>query len=81
MAAILGILSGMAILIFLFKPFFGSASRFWQCVRFWITPDLFSLFRGEYMADWLAEIRLGLWLFCGGGIGYGVYAGVTRLMS
>jgi len=77
----IGIIAGIAVLILFFKPFFGDASGFWECVRFWFTPDVFSLFRGEWGADMLAEIKMGLWLGCGGAVGYAVYTGVTKLFG
>ncbi len=41
---------------------FNSWDEFGEAVRFWITPDLFSAFRGEFAADWWAEIKLGIWV-------------------
>ena len=81
MAEILGVVAGIAALALLFKPFFGDASGFWECLRFWLTPDIFSLFRGEWTEDWWAEMKLGFWLMCGGVVGFGAYAGITKLLS
>lgn len=41
--------------------FFGSWDAFWSCVRFWLTPDILSMFRGEFVDDWWAEFKLWLW--------------------
>lgn len=47
--------------------------EFADCVRFWLTPDILSAFRGEFINDMWAEMRLGLWVaLCGGAI-YGEY--------
>ena len=44
---------------------FNNANGFWGCVRFWLTPDVFSLFHGEWTEDWWAELKLGLWFISG----------------
>ncbi len=41
---------------------FRSLDDFLESIRFWLTPDLFSAFRGEFMDDWWAELKLGLWI-------------------
>jgi len=81
MAEASGFIAGIIVLALLFKPVFGDASQFWECVRFWFTPDVFSLFRGEWAADRWAEMKLGFWLLCGAAAGFGAYAGVTQLLS
>jgi hypothetical protein len=35
---------------------------FWESVRFWLTPDILSAIRGEFMDDWWAEMKLGFWM-------------------
>jgi len=44
--------------------FFRTWDDFWEAVRFWLTPDILSAFRGEYWEDSWAEIKLGLWVVC-----------------
>jgi len=40
--------------------------EFFECVRFWLTPDIISAFNGEYFDDIWGEMRLGLWaVLCG----------------
>lgn len=34
---------------------------FGDAIRFWLTPDLISLIRGEWGEDWWAEMKLGIW--------------------
>ncbi|MCK5861920.1 MAG: hypothetical protein KAH38_05510 [Candidatus Hydrogenedentes bacterium] len=34
---------------------------------FWFTPDVISLFRGQFFEDRWAEMKLGFWLACCGG--------------
>jgi hypothetical protein len=40
------------------SAFFGDFSGFFECIRFWLTPDWVSLFRGEYWEDNWAELKL-----------------------
>lgn len=35
---------------------------FLRSIRFWITPNLISLIRGEYWADWWGTMKLGIWV-------------------
>jgi len=42
---------------------FGSWEDFLECLKFWLTPDIFSWFYGEGVDDWWAETKLGFWLF------------------
>ena len=46
---------------------FSTWEEFFECVKFWFTPDIFSLFRGEWMADQAAEFKLLAWLALSGG--------------
>jgi hypothetical protein len=78
---VFGIIAGIVTLALLFKPIFGDASGFRECVRFWFTPDILSLFRGEWDRDWWAEMKLGFWLICGVATGIAVYTGVSKLIG
>jgi hypothetical protein len=73
MAEVFGVIAGIVVLVLLFKPVFGDASSFWECVRFWFTPDIFSMFRGEWGEDWWAEMKLGFWAGCGFLTGFAVH--------
>jgi len=44
------------------KVFFKDLDDFLESVRFWFTPNIFSAFRGEYMDDLFAEMKLILWI-------------------
>jgi len=74
-------LCGIGILWLLFKTFFGCASEFLECIKFWLTPDMVSMFRGEYCEDRWSEMKLGLWLACGIGTGIAVYIGLEKLFG
>ena len=81
MAQLLGIFAGIAALVLLFKPFFGDFGGFGDCLKFWLTPDIISLFRGEFYEDWWAGTKLGVWLLLGTGSGLAVYHGINHLLS
>ena len=50
----------------LFKFFYGCIFRdeedFNNSLKYSITPDIFSLFRGEYFKDYFAELKLGIFV-------------------
>lgn len=74
MSIILAILGGSAVGYMLYKLLFDTLDEFMDCVRFWFTPDIISLFRGQYYEDAWAEMKLILWLAISIGSGYGIYA-------
>jgi hypothetical protein len=78
---ILSVTAGVGVLALLFKPFFGDRDGFIDCVKFWIKPDIFSLFSGEYFEDRWSEWKLGLWIFLGAIAGFGVYMGLMKLFG
>ncbi|AQT66953.1 hypothetical protein STSP2_00091 [Anaerohalosphaera lusitana] len=46
--------------------FFRDWDGFWEAIRFWLTPDVFSMFTGEFFDDWWAESKLAAWvILCG----------------
>jgi hypothetical protein len=46
----------------LFKTMFDGWEDFADCIGYWFTPDVLSLFRGEWTEDWWAEMRLLIFL-------------------
>ena len=77
MAAIGGALVGGLVAWALFRPMFGTTDEFIDCVRFWLTPDAYSWFRGEGPEDSWAELKLWLWLVVSGAMGAVTYAGLS----
>jgi hypothetical protein len=53
--------------------FFGDWSGFWDCLRFWFTPDWISLFNGEYFEDRWSEAKLFLFAIICFAVLYGEY--------
>lgn len=45
------------------KLFFEDYDDFLQSIRYSFTPDLFSLFKGEYWKDRVSEMKLGFFIF------------------
>lgn len=41
---------------------FSTWEEFFECVKFWLTPDIISMFRGEWVEDTWAELKLFAWL-------------------
>lgn len=78
---VLSVIAGVGVMVLLFKPIFGDKQEFYDCVKFWFTPDIFSIFSGKYIEDWLSEMKLSLWIICGGIAGTGVYFGLTKLFG
>jgi len=76
-----GLIGGLVTLALLFKLFFSDLSEFGEAIRFWFTPEIVSMFRGEWGQDWWAEVKLGLWLGIGGFVGFGVYAMVANQLA
>jgi hypothetical protein len=67
-------LAAIAVLYVVYKVIFGDLSELGGAFRYWITPDIFSWFNGEGFDDFIAEMKLGLWLVSGIGTYFGVLA-------
>ena len=56
------------VFIWIGRWFFGGWEGFWECIRFWFTPDMWSMFQGEWADDLVAELKLGaffgIWAAC-----------------
>jgi len=48
--------------VFWGKLMFGGWGEFFEAVKFWLTPDVFSMFRGEWGEDMMAEFKLGFFV-------------------
>ena len=66
----LGLVSGLATLLVTYKLFFRDMHELFDSIKFWLTPDIISLFRGEYLEDTWAEWKLIAWLGSGFVMGY-----------
>lgn len=77
MPELVATLVGLATVAALFRVFFSGMSDFLDAVRFWFTPNILSLFRGESTQDWWAEMKLALWIGSGIAAGMFTHAGLT----
>lgn len=64
--ALVLIVANYPIYKFFFNMMFDSGDEFWECIRYYFTPDIISLFRREYIKDWTSELKLGCFFtLCG----------------
>ena len=80
-AAASGVVACVTVMAVLFKPLFGDWEEFVECVKFWITPDVFSLIDGEYLEDRWSELKLVFWVICGLLSWSGVYVVLMKLFD
>lgn len=73
MAEFIGWSAGFFAAAILFKSFFKTKDDFFDCMRFWFTPDIISAFRGEFFDDHWAEFKLFIWVGLSICVGYGAY--------
>ena len=66
----LSILVGVVIAVALFRLFFKDFGDFLECVRFYLTPNIISMFRGELAEDWWGSTKLGVWIAVSIGMGF-----------
>lgn len=57
----------------LFTLLFESREEFFECVKFWFTPDIVSALRGNYFEGSWAEFKLWIWIVASVLVGYGTY--------
>lgn len=79
LAILLVIVVAILIWKFTFRFFFYDRSDFRECLRYTCTPDLVSLFRGEFLEDMGKSIKFSVFLWCGLGGGLLVYIGFAKL--
>ena len=65
----------------LFRWIFDDWQAFLDCLRLSLTPDLISLFRGEYWEDLKQSFKLTLFLAAALGSGALTYPGAERLLA
>lgn len=46
----------------LFRILFNDRDDFKESIRFTVTPDIYSLFKGEYIRDRIGELKFGLFV-------------------
>jgi hypothetical protein len=66
---------------FVGKWMFGSWEEFWDCVIYWFKPDIFSWFQGDFVEDFIAEMRLFLWSAISFSTTFGIYWLLTTFIA
>lgn len=72
------ILVGCLMAWVLFRIFFDDLTDLVECLRFWVTPDIISAFRGEWAEDQWAETKLFAYLAFSVGSGVATYFGLHK---
>lgn len=67
------VIAALLTLIVMYKVLFGDKEEFFECIKFWLIPDILSMARGQYWEDHWAELKLIIWLGSGFAVGYWVY--------
>jgi hypothetical protein len=62
-----------------YRLLFEDSTDFWECVRFSFTPNIFSLFKGQYFEDVGKSFKFGLFLAVTIGSGVLTYHGLVGL--
>ena len=74
MRVLIAIIAASLTLWVMYKLLFSSRDELAECFKYWLTPDIISLFRGRFWEDSWAEMKLFVWLGTAGLVGYGVYS-------
>lgn len=67
------ILAGLVSMGLLFPVFFRDMDAFLEALRHWFTPDIISLFQGEWFEDQWNELKILIWILMGVGVGIGAF--------
>ena len=63
----------------LFKVFFSDSDDLWECIRYSFTPDIISMFRGEFWEDYVKSAKLTIYLALVFGSAVLTYLGVASI--
>ncbi len=78
---IVAIIAGCLALYFTFGLFFSCRDDLFEAMRHWFTPDIISMFRGEWAEDMWNETKLFFWMAVGGLAAYGAFTFTESLLS
>ena len=70
----LAIIAGVVTAVLTFRFIFSDKEEFFECIKYWLMPDIVSLFRGRYWDDFWSELKLFVWLGVSALVGFGVYS-------
>ena len=81
MTFLVALFVGLGSAWFLGKVLFNSLDDFWECLNFWVQPELVSLLFGEFWRDKISELRLWVWSSGSLGAGYLVYSALESTLG
>ncbi len=67
--------------LFLGKMLFGNWDGFVEVIRYVIMPDILSLFKGEYLEDYWAELKFFCFIVLCIGCVFAEYTAIQKLFS
>ncbi|MGJ8637887.1 MAG: hypothetical protein ACSHYA_00715 [Opitutaceae bacterium] len=77
---IAAVVAGFLVLFASFRFFFECRDDFFDAIRHWFTPDIISLFRGEWAEDQWNELKLFFWLGLSAFAAYIAYTSTQSLL-
>jgi len=75
------IVIGLVVAWLLFRVFFNNFADFTECVGYWFTPDIISMFRGEWAEDRWASLKLFLYVALCVASGFATSIGLHKLFG
>jgi len=67
------VIVNIPVFLYIGKYWFDGWDGFWECVGYWIRPDILSALTGEFWDDWWGELKLALFLGVCAAVVYGEY--------
>ena len=74
MEIILSVAAALAVMRATFYWFFDDMDDFKDCLMLWFTPDIIDIFRGRFMDDFWADLKILFWILAGASVGFSVHA-------
>jgi len=71
--SIVGVLGFIITAGLTFNFFFSSKEDFFDCVKYYLTPDIWSILKGQFHQDFFAEAKIFFWLILSLGMGFCVH--------
>ena len=78
---IFAIAAALLTAVLLYMLLFEDWDDFLECVKFWLMPDIISMFRGKYWEDAWAELKLYGWALVSGWAHWCITTSVSRKQS
>jgi hypothetical protein len=63
----------------IFRMMFTSMDDFYESLRYVFTPDILSLFRGEYIDDWYGEMKVQFFVVLCGVLIFAEYTAISKV--